>query len=350
MNLRPEDLATHLERKLEAIYVVHGDEPLLALEAADLIRAAARRAGIVERDVLVVEPGFKWSAFLAAQSNLGLFGDRRVIDLRIPSGKPGVEGAKVLEAYASSPPPDTVTLLSLPRLDRATQDSAWFCALAQSGAVVAVQPVEREALPRWIASRLARQKQRASTETLALLADLSEGNLIAARQEIEKLALVLPEGELDPAAVEQVVADVARFDVFSASEAWLAGDAARAIRVLSSIEASGEGPQLAIWAMGEDLHALAAVQSMIAAGAPVSAALRNARAWGKRQAAMERAIRRVRGDVVVRWLASLAQIDALSKGIGAGDAWLSLQRLALELCGTPAGTAAPREAGGTRVR
>jgi DNA polymerase-3 subunit delta len=340
MNLRPEDLAGHLERKLAPLYVVHGDEPLLALEAADQVRAAARRSGIVERDVLVVEQGFKWGAFLAAQSNLGLFGDRRLIDLRIPSGKPGVEGAKALEAYADSPPPDTVTLVSLPRLDRATQDSAWFSALARAGVTIGVQPVEREALPRWIGERLARQKQRAGAETLAFLADLSEGNLIAARQEIEKLALVLPEGELDQAAVESAVADVARYDVFAASEAWLAGDAARAIRVLASVEAAGEGPQLAIWSLGEDLHALAAVQSTMAAGTPLSAALRNARAWGKRQAALERAVRRVRADDVVRWLAELAAIDALSKGIGTGDAWLELQRLALAVAGKPVGPAA----------
>src|SRR5436305_14880096 len=164
MEIRPNDLPRHLSRRIESLYVVHGDEPLLALEAGDEIRSAARRAGCDERDVLVVEPGFKWDAFVAANANLGLFGSRKLLDLRIPSGKPGVEGAKALEAYAANPNRDNITLITLPKLDRATQNSAWFTALSEQAATVAVQPIEREALPRWIATRLARQKQRAATD------------------------------------------------------------------------------------------------------------------------------------------------------------------------------------------
>src|SRR5206468_6135391 len=158
------------------------------------IRAAARKAGCDEREVLVAEKGFDWDAFRATNANLGLFGSRKLIDLRIPSGKPGVDGARALEAYAANPNPDNVTLITLPRLDRATLNSAWFAALAQTGVTIAVQSLEREALPRWIAARLARQTQRASDEVLTYLADRCEGNLLAARQEIEKLALILPEG------------------------------------------------------------------------------------------------------------------------------------------------------------
>lgn len=336
MNLRPEDLERHLARALGTLYVVHGDEPLLSLEAADAIRAAARAQGVTDRDVFVVEPGFRWDAFLGAQANMGLFAERRLVDLRIPSGKPGVEGAKALEAYAGAPNPDNVTLVTLPRLDRATQDSAWFSALSRAAQVVAVQPLEREALPRWIAARLARQKQRASPQTLAFLADLTEGNLIAAKQEIQKLALLLPEGELVHEAVEAAVADVARFDVFAASEAWLGGDAARAIRVLDTLRADGDGPQLVVWALAEDLHALAAVHAMTARGTPMAAALRTIRMWGRRQAALERAASRVSVADVPRWLARLAAIDALSKGIGTGDAWQVLQRLVLDVA-RPAG-------------
>src|SRR6266542_1805106 len=190
MEIRPNDLPRHLSRKIESLYVVHGDEPLLALEAGDEIRLAARQVGCDERDVLVVDPGFKWNAFIAANANFGLFGSRKLIDLRIPSGKPGIDGAKALEAYAANPNPDNVTLVTLPRLDRATQSSAWFTALADVGVTIAVYPVEREELPGWIATRLSRQQQRASRETLAFLADNCEGNLLAARQEIEKLALL----------------------------------------------------------------------------------------------------------------------------------------------------------------
>ena len=342
MTLRPDELPAHLARKLGPLYVVHGDEPLLALEAGDAVRAAARNAGIVERELCVVEPGFKWDAFVGANANASLFGDRKLVDVRIASGKPGVEGAKALEAYAANPNPDNVTLITLPRVDKATQASAWFSALAETGITVAVQPLERDALPRWIASRLARQKQKASPETLAFLADRCEGNLLAARQEIEKLGLVLPEGSLAHDAVEAAVADVARYDVFAASEAWLAGDAARVLRVLSMLEAEGDGPQLAIWTMSEDLHAIAAVLSMTRDGTPMAVALRNARVWGKRQVALERAARRLTLAAVERALATLATIDAMSKGIGRGNAWDELLVLAMTVAGKTARPATPR--------
>ena len=336
MQLKLDDLSDHLARGVKPLYVVHGDEPLLALEAGDAIRAAARAAGAAERDVLVAEPGFRWDAFLAVNANASLFGDRKFVDLRIPSGKPGVEGGRALEAFAARPNPDHVTLITLPRLDRATQASAWFAALAGAGATVAVYPVEREALPRWIADRLARQRQRASAETLAFLADRCEGNLLAARQEIEKLALLLPEGALEHAAVEAAVADVARYDVFELSEAWLAGDATRAVRVLRALEAEGEAATLAVWQFAEDVHALAAVTTLMRNGTPAAAAVRTARVWGRRQAAMERAARRVAPSLVAPLLVAAAALDALAKGIGRGNAWDDLETAALALAGSPA--------------
>lgn len=336
MNVRPDDLEARLAQGLAPLYVVHGDEPLIALECGDAIRAAARRSGIEERETHVVEPQFRWDAFLAANASMGLFGNRRLIDLRIPSGKPGAEGAKALELFAASPNPDNVTLVTLPRLDKASLSSSWFGALTAGAVVIAVQPLDREALPRWIAARIARQRQRASPETLAFLADVCEGNLLAARQEIEKLALLLPEGMLDHEAVERVVADVARYDVFAASEAWLAGDASRAVRILLALQAEGDGPQLAVWALGEDLHALAAVHALMRQGAPIAGALRTARVWGKRQHAMEKAARRLRSHEVTDMLAALAQIDAVSKGIGRGNAWDEVIALALAVAGSPA--------------
>jgi DNA polymerase III subunit delta len=335
MQLAPTQLAAHLSRGLAGIYVVHGDEPLLAIEAGDQIRAAARAAGCEEREVLVVEPGFKWDAFLGASRNLGLFGGRTLIDLRMPTGKPGVEGARVLEAFAANPGPDTLLLVTLPRLDRAAQNSAWFSALEESGVAIAVQPLERGEMPAWIAGRLARAKQRASTETLQFLADTTEGNLLAAQQEVEKLALLLPAGELDPDAVEQAIADVARFDVFQLSEAWLVGDAARVCRILAALEAAGEGVPLLLWQLGEDLHALAAVFTATASGTPVAVAVRTARVWGKRQGAMERAAQRVAAASLPALLLRLARLDALAKGIGRGDVWDALRGLALALAGRP---------------
>jgi DNA polymerase-3 subunit delta len=333
MQMRPAQLASHLTRGVERLYVVHGDETLLALEAADQIRAAARAAGFDQREIFVVDSGFKWDAFAASQRNLGLFGERKLIDLSLPSGKPGVEGARVLESYASDLSDDTLTLITLPRLDRGALDSAWFAALESAGVAIPVYPIERDELPRWLAERLARQRQRVSAETLQFLADATEGNLLAAKQEIDKLGLLLPEGELEHDAVLSAVADVARFDVFQLSESWLAGDAARSLRILAALEAAGEGVPLLLWQLGEDLHAVAFVLAATGTGTPISAAVRNARAWGKRRAAMERAARRLDAATLSALLVRLTVIDALAKGIGKGNVWEELADIALALCG-----------------
>lgn len=334
--LRAEALAGHLAKGLAPLYVVHGDEPLLVLEAGDAIRTAARRAGCEERDVFVVEPGFRWDALLANNANLGLFGSRKLVDLRIPSGKPGVEGAKALEAYASDPSPENVTLVTLPRLDKAAQASAWFVALAGAGVEVAVWPVAREDLPRWIGERLARQGQKASPDTLAFLAESSEGNLLAARQEIEKLALVLPAGMLDHDAVIAAVADVARYDIGALSEAWLAGEASRALRILSVLRDEGTSPVLPVWQLSEDVHALAIVQGMVAQGTPAAVAVKQARVWGGRAKALERAAGRLPREIAPSLVAETARLDALSKGLGRDDPWDELAAVALVLCGKPA--------------
>jgi DNA polymerase-3 subunit delta len=336
MELRLNQLSAHLARTLAPLYVVHGDEPLLAMEAGDAIRAAARRAGCEEREILVAEPGFRWDALMAANANLGLFGSRKLVDLRIPSGKPGTEGARALEYCAAHPSPDQTLLVTLPRLDRATQSSAWFSALVDVGVSIAVAPLASEEVPAWIAARLALQKQRVDRDTLAFLAGRCEGNLLAARQEIEKLGLLLPEGDLDADLVERAVTDVARYDVFQLSEAWLAGDAARALRIIAALEAEGEGIQLLLWQLSEDIHALAFVLEAAAAGTPLSVAIRDARVWGRRQAAMERAARRLDSHVTAALLAALARLDSLSKGIGRGSAWDELRATALTIAGSRA--------------
>ena len=343
MQLRPAQLASHLATALQPLYVVHGDETLLALEAADAIRAAARAAGF-QREIFVAEPGFKWDAFAAAQRNLGLFGERRLIDLAIASGKPGAEGARALEDCAANRAPDTVTLITLPRLDRAAQSAAWFAALEAAGVSVAVYPVERTELPRWLADRLARQRQKVGDETLQFLADATEGNLLAAKQEIDKLALLLPEGRLEHEAVLRAVADVARFDVFQLSEAWLAGEPARVLRILAALESAGEGVPLIVWQLGDDLHTLAAVLAQAADGTPIATAVRERRPWGKRQSAMEKAARRLDPTRLPELLLGLARLDALAKGVGKGSVWDELTDLALALSGTALRTAQPAPA------
>jgi DNA polymerase-3 subunit delta len=331
----PDDLPRHLQRQLCPLYVVHGDEPLLALEAGDAIRAAARAAGCTDREVIVAETHFKWDTFRGADANLGLFGERKLVDLRIPSGKPGTDGAAALAACAAHPNPDHVTLVTLPRMDRTAQAAPWFAALAAAGVTVEVKPLDRAALPGFIAARLARQGQKASPETLALLAEQGEGNLLAVRQEIEKLALLLPAGQLDHAAVEAAIADVARFDVFALSEAWLAGDAPRALRILAALRGESDPLTLVIWQLSEDVHAIAAVLAQVQRGTSPGTAVRNVRVWGKRQAALERAVRRVSPADIPPLVLQLARLDALAKGIGRGNPWDEVTTAALVLAGKP---------------
>ena len=330
-----DDLPRHLQRQLAPLYVIHGDEPLLALEAGDAVRTAARAAGCTDREVHIAEQHFKWDTFLHANANLGLFAQRKLIDLRIPSGKPGIEGARALEAYVATLSPDNVTLVTLPRMDRAAQASAWFAALTSVGVTVAVQPLERAALPGFIAARLARQGQQADRETLALIADHGEGNLLAVRQEIEKLALLLPAGKLDHDAVEAAIADVARFDVFALSESWLAGELPRALRILAALRGESDPLTLVIWQLATDVRAIASVHTQMRNGTPFSGAIRNARVWGKRQAALERAVRRIATAELAPLFGQLARLDALAKGIGSGNPWDELTIAVLALAGKP---------------
>jgi len=255
--------------------------------------------------------------------------------LRMPSGRPGVDGAAILERHANDLPTENVTLVTLPRLDRTAQSSTWFTALAAHGVVVPVAPIDRKALPGWIAARLACNRQKVGRDTLAFLAERCEGNLLAAKQEIDKLALLLPPGLLEHDDVERAVANVARYDIQELSEAWLAGDAARTLRIVDGLRGEGEPITLVAWQLGEDLHALAAVHEMMALGQSLSSAMRSVRVWGKRQPALERAARRVDASRVLPLLASLAKLDALAKGLGRGDPWDALVAIALALCEQP---------------
>jgi len=332
MQIRSGELEAHLARALAPLYVVHGDEPLLALEAADAVRARARAAGHTERTVLTVERGFDWSALAAAGASLSLFGDRRIVELRLPSGKPGTDGANAIAGYVGSLSSDTVTIVSLPRLDRAGQNSAWFTALAEAGMVVNVFPVDRAQLPAWIASRLARQQQKAGAETLAFLADCVEGNLLAAHQEILKLGLLFPSGPLAFDAVREAVLDVARYEVYGLTEAMLGADRPRLARMLAGLEAEGEAPPRVLWVIAEEIRALARLQSGMAAGASAQDLFRQHRIWGEpRQRLLVRAAKRFDSKATRAALAHAARVDRMAKGLARGDVWDELLQLALRI-------------------
>ncbi|MDE2118394.1 MAG: DNA polymerase III subunit delta [Betaproteobacteria bacterium] len=329
MKLPVEDLPRHLASGLKPLYVIHGDALLLSIESGDAIRAAARATGYTEREVLTAEPGFKWAELRNSAQSLSLFSARKLVELRIPSGKPGIEGAQALQDYCGQLNTDTVTIITLPRLDKAAQDSKWFTALAAQGMVIAAEEIALNALPAWIAGRLKRQGQSADADTLAFLAERVEGNLLAAYQEIQKLALLFPAGHLSFEQVKDAVMDVARYDVFKLSEAMLAGDAARYARILDGLRAEGEATVLVLWALTEDIRALAKVSHAMQRSGNLAAALRDARVWGVRQKLVERAVRRFSPAIAERALRQAANVDKVIKGLRQGDVWDELLQLGI---------------------
>lgn len=333
MQLKGEQLAAHLERGLHPLYVLHGDEPLLVLEAADAIRARARAAGYSEREVLTVLPQFDWGQLLAAGGNLSLFGERKLIDLRIPSGKPGKEGGAALQQWCQHLSPDNLLLITLPALDWREEKAAWYTALANAGVAVRLNAPPLAELPGWIAGRLRRQQQSADPESLRFIAERVEGNLLAAHQEIQKLALLHPPGQLSAEQVRDAVLNVARYDIEGLREALLAGDLARLTRTLDGLMQEGEAPPLVLWAMSEEIRALAGIRLGLDAGRPLDQLLKEAKVWGPRQGLVKRALQRVSSDDLTQALAQAAAIDRLIKGIGQGNVWEEFLRLALRLSG-----------------
>ncbi|WP_219211649.1 DNA polymerase III subunit delta [Variovorax boronicumulans] len=344
MQLAAAQLQAHLAKGLRSLYTIHGDEPLLAQEAADAIRAAARTQGYTERSSYTVAGAhFDWSAVLAAGGSLSLFADKQIVEIRIPSGKPGKDGSVALQqiAEAAQGNDSTLTLVLLPKLDRATRTGAWFSALENHGASLQVDPVERAALPQWIAQRLALQGQRVKAgeegqRTLQFFADRVEGNLLAAHQEIQKLALLHPAGELGWEQVEGAVNNVARYDVFKLSEAVLAGNPVRVARMLDGLRAEGEAEVLVHYTLAEDIRALKRVKDAMGAGRPLPMALRENRIWGAREQAFERALPRLDDRALARLLKAAHTVDGIVKGLRQPDwpasGWQALQRLALMLC------------------
>jgi DNA polymerase-3 subunit delta len=317
MRLSTDQLAGHLAKALARVYAIHGDEPLLVLEAADAVRAAARKQGFAEREVYDAGRSFDWSELAHAGASLSLFGGQKIVELRLPSGKPSAPAAEALVAWCEKPNPETLLLVTMPRPEGGGWwDSPWFLALNKAGVVVEAQPVPRAALPGWLEKRLAAQKQRATREVLDWLAERVEGNLLAAHQELQKLALLAPEGELSFDAVREAVTDVARFDTNGAAEALVSGDTARYLRVLDGLRGEGEAPTYLLFTLSSVLFALSGQ------GAYLNKGMQRALASAKRY----------RPEAVTRAVRHAARIDRAIKGVGAGEEpWEEFAKLGLEL-------------------
>ena len=338
MNIPAERLPDQLARGLAALYVVVGDEPLAAQEAGDAIRAAARAAGHTERTVFTVQGRTNWQGLFASGDNFSLFAERRLTEIRIPSGKPGVDGAKALETYAARLPADTLTLVSLPGLDWKTMQSRWFAALARSGVVVEAKPVDRAALPGWIDRRLAKQGLRAERAALEFLADQVEGNLLAAQQEIDKLALLLPQGVVTLADIEHAVVDVSRLEADVLADALYAGDGARFAQGVTDLRDGGEAVPAILWQVTSAVQLLLRLKLALAQGDSLPALMKTL--WGRdkqRAPQIERALKRLGLVQVETALADLALTDRQAKGLErVGDPWDTLLRVGMTLA-TPLG-------------
>jgi DNA polymerase III subunit delta len=320
MQLRLDALEAHLAKGLRSLYVVYGDEHLLVQEACDRIRAAARAAGFTERSVFTVERSFDWSTLIGASQSMSLFGERQLIELRIPSGKPGKDGADALKALAQAGNPDVLMLVTLPRLDAATQKAAWFTALADAGVALRVDSIERTQLPNWVAQRLAQQGQRVAAgeegrRALQFIAERVEGNLLAAHQEIQKLGLLYPAGPLTFEQVQDAVLNVARYDVFKLNEAMLAGDVGRLARMLDGLKGEGEAAVLVLWALTEEVRTLVRIKRGAAAGKPLATLLRENRVWGARERLVGPALARLSEAQLEEGLALAAALDRQVKGL-----------------------------------
>lgn len=329
MRINPDQLHRHLQKELLPLYAVSGDEPLLVTETADLVRSAARAAGYTEREILTVDHRFNWPELWHSSHNLSLFASQRIMDIRIPSGKPGIEGGAALESYCHSLPADTITLVTLPATDRQGQATKWFKALEQAGVMISVSPVDRSHLTGWIRQRLLAQQQQADSAALQFLADRTEGNLLAAHQEIHKLALLYPAGTLSFEQIKDAVLDVARYDVYQLPEAMMTHDTVRYIHILEGLRAEGTALPLILATLVAQIRSLITLRKGLDAGRPLAQLMTEARIWGDRQKIAGNLVKRVSLKQLITVLLQAARADRINKGAAKGDPWETLLQLGL---------------------
>lgn len=337
MKLSPAQLGKHLQGSLAPVYVVSGDEHLLCQEACDAIRATCRQQGFSERQVLSVESGFDWGQLLEAGANLSLFAEKRLLELRIPNGKPGDKGAAALLHYLARPAEDTVLLISLPKLDGSTQKTKWAKALIDGKDVQFLQvwPVDAAQLPQWIRQRLSQAGLAADQEAVELIAARVEGNLLAAAQEIEKLKLLAEGGRVTADTVQAAVADSARYDVFGLIDAALQGHPEHSLRMLEGLRGEGIEAPVILWALARELRLLANIAQQYAQGVPLERAFSQARppVWDKRRPLVSKALQRLDVAGWQRLLMAAQLIDEQIKGQAEGDPWIGLSNVCLQLSG-----------------
>lgn len=330
MKLSVEQLGGQLKKRLAPVYFLSGDEPLQLAETADAVRRAARAAGYGSRELFYADPGFDWSRLHEAADSFSLFGEMRILDLRLPA-KPDKAAAAALLRYAERPAEDAILLVSSPRIGAPEQKSRWYQAVDRIGVVVQVWPLEGEQLLRWLDRRLNAKGLLADRSGIRILAARVEGNLLAAAQEIEKLHILYGKGKIDDEQIVKAVADSARYDVFDLAEECLRGRAAKACRVLTGLKAEGVAPAVALWALTRDARLVGNVMALIDRGSTAESALAKCQVWDKRKSTVLQALQRLNRDSIHRTLLLSANVDRIIKGMEPGDPWEGLLSVCINL-------------------
>jgi DNA polymerase-3 subunit delta len=331
MQISANALVKHLSNTPSPMVVIVGDEPLAKAECLDAVRQHARKLGAEERTSLLVERQFNWQTVTQFSQYLSLFSSHRILEIHIPGGKPGVDGAKVLTELAQQPMPDTTTIVTLPALEREGKNSAWYQNLLTHSLVVELKEVAVTQLPAWIKQRLAQQNQLTDDDALVFMAQQVEGNMLAAHQEIQKLALLYPAGEITGAQIKEAVLNVARFDAFQLGEAMLQGDSERTVRILQGLQDEGEQAVAVMNPLIWLIRPLLRIKQAEAQGENLQSAMASARLFGDRQLLVKSAAQRLSIRQVEAALQKLSEIDRMAKGVMQGDAWLEISRLCFGL-------------------
>lgn len=332
MKLKAQQLASNLKQGLQPLYLISGDESLLVQESCDLIRKHCRSAGFSEREVFHVETNFNWDDVLLSANSMSLFADKKFIECRFKTNKPGKDGSEALLKYLQSPSPDTVLLLIMPKLDTNSQRSKWYKVLEKSAVTLPIWPIERYQLPRWIQGRLQEHGLNASDDAVDFLADNVEGNLLAAKQEIEKLRLLVNEQRIDLNMMMSLVSNSSRYTVFNLVDKCLSGNAQAAMRTLQGLKSEGTEVTIILWSLSREIRTLHRLQFAQQQGLPLNQVMRNERIFESRQRLFQNALQRLSIRKLEMLLRKSRLIDQSIKGIKNESPWMQLEQLSMQLC------------------
>lgn len=334
MNIQLQQLQSNLEKNFGNVYYLSGDEPLQKEEALKAIREVAVKNGFTERVVLDVDDKFDWGLLIAESQSMSLFGDKRILELRMPKTKPGDKGSKAIVAFLEQCPDDVMLLIISGKLEKQQQKSKWFKAIDAKGVCIQIWPIDKDQLPHWIAQRMASLNMQATPDALALLSDRVEGNLLAAEQELEKLFLLNGKGEVDSDAVRDLVSDSSRYNVFQLVDTCLSGDASQSVKILEGLKGEGVASVIIVWALAREIRSLVSM-SLAMNDTPLAKVIQSFHVWQKRQNCVKSALARHNSRQWRLFLWQISELDKLNKGLKTGNIWHELIQLLMKIAGSP---------------